>query len=199
MGGSCHGYVEARYRLHALRLKLLLKRRAAGKRGDLYKDPCVNLIKKYPFNADAKLNVLKAVLIDVLKGLESCRDVEGFFHRSVYRLAEGVYKFNSIVSNVDSRHYADFKDVPSAISEDLTESAFKILHNLFLRKREQIVSVWVTKSKGQEPLGELNTGSAKFNYLRLKYLKLYVKLAGECGKVKVRRIGMRIFLLSHIF
>lgn len=70
----------------------------------------------------------------------------------------------------------------------MEESAFKILKGLFVKKREQIVSVWVTKSKTLEPLSSINSTSKKFNYLRSKYLKLYVELSRQLGKLGALKI-----------
>lgn len=99
-GGSAHGSTEVLYRIHATRLKCLIKgiRRHES---ELLKsqEEALRLAERHWFNAPDNMDETNdqhirdriwQVLSDVVAGLAQCRLNHAFFHRSVYRHAQAL-------------------------------------------------------------------------------------------------------------
>ncbi len=100
-GGSAHGIHEMIYRLHASRLKILL--RAVRKSKDertMAEIEALKLTEMYWYeesndrNIDRKVKEVRervwAVLADIVDCMVYCRREQTFFHRSVYRHAQAL-------------------------------------------------------------------------------------------------------------
>lgn len=153
-GGSAHGIIELIYRLHASRLKVLLKavRKSKDER-NMAEIEALKLTEVYWHDRSNDTNVERkvkdtreriwAVLCDIVECMVYCRREQTFFHRSVYRHAQALLwaplfhdPDGSIKegSNATVPAYKSYK-LRGLSSGSCAASAEAILNSLFDKKR----------------------------------------------------------------
>jgi hypothetical protein len=193
-GGSSHGRAEVIYRLHASRLKCVIK---ALQYPDLVREKSLaeairlasctwyDSANACTFENGRDINdVLWKVSIDIVAALAQCRLDNPFFHRSVYRHAQALMWAPALQSpeagivagsnsTLPTSKCRDFRGLSSATS--CTVSAEVVLSALFEKRRPQLVSVWVTSPKSSpSPFEVINNYTRKYDSLRKKYLSAYI-------------------------
>jgi hypothetical protein len=205
-GGSAHGAVEAVYRLHASRLKCLLSAvdRWEDERDDAELealrlteshwniDPG-NLLDKTPRER------LWIVFADVVEALAKCSQNYSFFHRSVYRHAQALMWAPIVYDPVAGSVAGSLGTVPAAWANSIkglnhtgnaASSATSTLSSLFVKKRAQLVSVWVTGDSTASIFQALNSTVRKYDSLRGKYIAGYI----DCLRLGRKRKELDTFL-----
>ncbi len=97
-GGSAHGILEMSYRLHASRLKSLLRAVRSSKNGrDFAENEALRITELHWFEPDSiqsKDSSIReriwVVLADIIECMAHCRREQPYFHRSVYRHAQAL-------------------------------------------------------------------------------------------------------------
>ena len=198
-GGSSHGKVEIFYRLHSTRLKCLINSIKLYRVRSQAEDEALRLSSKYWFGAKpdefegevtcARERIWQN-LTNIVAALAQCRIDSPYFHRSVYRHAQGICWAPMFVPSDLSPIKGSLEILPSQYSCALrgcnsnmscVESAAGILSVLFDKKRTNLCNVWITKTSNS-PFEEINSSLRKFNYLQTKYLQAYVDCLQLCGK-----------------
>ena len=188
-GGSSHGPIEAFYRLHACRLKILLN--AVCYCPDLRKmaeREAIGLCGRFWFG-DQKSersedkDELWGCLANVIASLVFCRNDNSYFHRSVYRHAQALCWSPRILYDDEWKKQGSLTVLPPHKAASLrgcnsgmpcVESAASVLSVLFDKKRQQMCNVWVTSPVSPSPFEDINAFPRKFNAIRMKYLGAYV-------------------------
>eukprot|EP00536_Pseudo-nitzschia_multiseries_P002255 jgi/Psemu1/251486/estExt_Genewise1Plus.C_300056 len=198
-GGSGHGSTELLYRLHASRLKCLIR---AVSRKEEERDEAVlealRLTEKHRFKElDFPVEALESslneriwiVFADIVNGLAECRKLKPFFHRSVYRHAQALmwspvlYNPSSNKGSMDiipESHSCQIKDLDG--SKPVAFSAESVLGVLFDKKRVQLCAVWVTNSGAASPFQAMNSTVRKYDSLRGKYIGAYLETLRICNR-----------------
>lgn len=100
-GGSAHGIIELIYRLHASRLKVLLRaiRKPQDER-EMAETEALVITEAHWFEqpknptSECKVQNIRervwAILADIVESMVHCRREQSFFHRSVYRHAQAL-------------------------------------------------------------------------------------------------------------
>ena len=157
-GGSSSGTTEAFYRLHASRLKILIRavRRKEDERHPAELEAIRLLLKDQakegeeskddePHNEKYVRNKIWELFGDLATAMAQCRDKDPFFHRSVYRHAQAlllapivndpydrdVYRLGSLGSIPITRAY----HLRGLSSDSCAKSAASIIAALFDKKR----------------------------------------------------------------
>mmetsp|Transcript_18618 Transcript_18618/g.28908 ORF Transcript_18618/g.28908 Transcript_18618/m.28908 type:complete len:1041 (-) Transcript_18618:55-3177(-) len=191
-GGSSHGKTEALYRIHASRLKILIRaiRLPKSDRENAERE-ALRLTTKYWFGGDrpASLDLkdlrdqIWLVLGNVIAAMVQCRIDKPFFHRSVYRHAQALCWAPLFHDPDDTTGLGSFGTVPAHKSSILRgfnsgmsciDCALPILKVYFEKKRPQLCAVWVTSSTSPSPFETLNDSNRKYNALRCKYTGAYI-------------------------
>ncbi|KAL3925682.1 MAG: hypothetical protein SGILL_000238 [Bacillariaceae sp.] len=199
-GGSAHGSTEVLYRLHASRLKILLQ--AVSRRFDELDRAeleALRLTEMHWFSqpkgdaASRKEKHLRDrvwdVFADVVGGLAECRQVQPFFHRSVYRHAQALMW--APVLNDPRSSAGSMNTVPATRSFAIrglnnstpaAVSAGVVMSKLFDKKRSQLCAVWVTTNSESSPFQVLNAAIRKYDSLRGKYITAYLESMNLCNR-----------------
>ena len=207
-GGSSHGSCEVLYRLHASRLKCLI--RAVGCRQDERAQAELEALRltecywyKESDNAgkrsESKIrDRVWNVVVDVVSALVQCRLDFPFFHRSVYRHAQALL-WAPILSDPEGCHSEGCFGTVSAVqacklrglnSSDAPSSAVVVISNLFDKKRPQLCAVWVTSDSSESTFQTINNNVRKYDSLRGKYISAYIESLRLCK----RRDELEVFL-----
>jgi hypothetical protein len=205
-GGSAHGAVEAVYRLHASRLKCLL---SAVDRWEDERDDAVlealRLTESHwnldPGNLSDKTprERLWIVFADVVAALAKCSQDYSFFHRSVYRHAQALMWAPVVCDPLAGSVAGSLGIVPEALASSVkglnhtgnaASCATITLSSLFVKKRAQLVSVWVTGDGTASIFQALNSTVRKYDSLRGKYIAGYI----DCLRLGRKRKELDTFL-----
>ena len=198
-GGSGHGSTEILYRLHASRLKCLIRAvsQNEGEREQAVLE-ALRLTEKYRFKGpEAESNTLGGdlkerlwiVLADIVDGLSECRKLKPFFHRSVFRHAQALMWSPVFFDPSSSKTSMDI--VPAKHSLQITGldcsrpaafSAESVISTLFDKKRTQLCAVWVTSSGAASPFQAMNSTIRKYDSLRGKYIGAYLEALQLCNR-----------------
>ena len=204
-GGSNHGSTEILYRLHASRLKCLIR---AVSRNEEEREQAqleaLRLTESYRFkgsddNAPSKVpkERLWAVFVDVVDGLAECRKLKPFFHRSVFRHAQALMWSPLFYDPSSSKTSKD--NIPAAYGSQIAGldptkpaafSAADVISTLFDKKRSQLCAVWVTNGGAASPFQAMNGAIRKYDSLRGKYIDAYLEALHLC----YRRSEIETFL-----
>mmetsp|Transcript_48884 Transcript_48884/g.101035 ORF Transcript_48884/g.101035 Transcript_48884/m.101035 type:complete len:524 (+) Transcript_48884:1195-2766(+) len=198
-GGSGHGSTEILYRLHASRLKCLIravsKNEYERQQAEL---EALRLTENYHFKqpdpgCDVEGRGLReriwSVYADIVKGLSECRKVKPFFHRSVYRHAQALMWSPIFFDPSSSKGSMD--TVPETHGSQITGldcskpaafSAERLVSLLFDKKRAQLCAVWVTNSGAASPFQAMNSTIRKYDSLRGKYIGAYLEALRLCNR-----------------
>ncbi len=198
-GGSCHGSTEMLYRLHATRLKCLIR---AVSRGENEREQAeleaLRLTESYFFKeAQGEGSTeprppkerLWKVFADIVDGLVECRNLKPFFHRSVFRHAQALMWSPVFLDPSSSKTSMDI--VPLAhgsqiqgldCSKPVAFSAEEVISTLFDKKRSQLCAVWVTNSGAASPFQAMNGTIRKYDSLRGKYIAAYLETLQLCHR-----------------
>lgn len=196
-GGSTHGSTEILYRLHASRLKCLIR---AVSRNEEEREQAeleaLRLTEKYRFKVsddntlgEGPNDRLWAVFVDVVDGLAECRKLKPFFHRSVFRHAQALmwsplfYDPSSSKTSKDTfpaTHGAQLEGLDP--SKPVAFSAMEVISALFDKKRSQLCAVWVTNAGAASPFQAMNSTVRKYDSLRGKYIGAYLEALHLCNR-----------------
>ena len=198
-GGSGHGSTELLYRLHASRLKCLIR---AVSRNEEEREQAeleaLRLTEKYHFKEpDRECNILDndireriwIVFADIVDALSQCRQLKPFFHRSVYRHAQALMWSPVLCDPLSSKgsmdivpatHACRIRDLDS--SKPAAFSAEVVISTLFDKKRIQLCAVWVTNSGAASPFQAINSTIRKYDSLRGKYIGAYLEALHLCNR-----------------
>jgi len=197
-GGSGHGSTEILYRLHASRLKCLIR---AVSRNEEEREQAeleaLRLTEKFYFKEpDAPVAQGKdiqermwIVFADVVDGLSECRKLKPYFHRSVYRHAQALMwspvfydptSSEGSMGIVPATHSRQIKGLDS--SKPAALSAEAVIGALFDKKRIQLCAVWVTNSGAASPFQAMNSLVRKYDSLRGKYIGAYLETLRICKR-----------------
>jgi hypothetical protein len=203
MGGSSHGSIEVVYRIHASRLKILLRAVCQNKEiRRSFEAEALNLISRNwfsePMEADNEqqclnLNGRWEVLVDIVSAFVFCRQEKGLFHRSVYRHAQAIL-WAPIVYEPDADCYPLLTNTegifaqPTALSNVYQDAvcanaAKTVMENIFDKKRTQLCATWL-ESRFHRPFEELNQSEKKFDLVRLKYIAARIELLRVCRDIE---------------
>ena len=207
-GGSSHGKTEALYRIHASRLKILIRaiRRSKCERQDAERE-ALRLTANYWFGDDMPESLeckdlrdqVWFVLGNIIAAMVQCRNEMSFFHRSVYRHAQALCWAPLFHDPDDAAGLGSFGTVPAHKSSILRgfnsgmsciDSALPILNLCFEKKRPQLCGVWVTSSASPAPFETLNDTNRKYNALRCKYTGAYI----DCLRLSQKREYLETFM-----
>ncbi len=194
-GGSNHGSTEILYRLHASRLKCLI--RAVSRNEEEREEAqleALRLTENYRFKPLGDNTMVKdpkerrwAVFADVVDGLAECRKLKPFFHRSVFRHAQALMwspLFFDPVSSKTSMHTVSATHASQIAGLDSTKpaafSALEVISTLFDKKRSQLCAVWVTNGGAASPFQAMNGTIRKYDSLRGKYIDAYLEALHLC-------------------
>jgi len=198
-GGSCHGSTEIFYRLHATRLKCLIRAVSRGenerKQAEL---EALRLTEKYLFkeaeaegsteNSPPKERLWK-VFADIVNGLVECRKLKPFFHRSVFRHAQALMWSPVLLDPSSSKTSMDLVPMKYGsqiqgldCSKPAAFSAEKVISTLFDKKRSQLCAVWVTNSGAASSFQAMNGTIRKYDSLRGKYIAAYLEALHLCHR-----------------
>ena len=198
-GGSGHGSTEILYRLHASRLKCLI--RAVSRKEEEREQAeleALRLTEKYylkepdaPVDAHDKdiQERIWIVFADVVDGLSECRKLKPYFHRSVYRHAQALMwspvfydptSSEGSMGIVPATHSCQIKGLDS--SKPAAFSAETIIGALFEKKRVQLCAVWITNSGAASPFQAMNSLVRKYDSLRGKYIGAYLETLRICKR-----------------
>lgn len=194
-GGSCHGPIEAFYRLHATRLKCLIY--AVDCREDereMAEMEALRLTEMHwyhepgePLTVSSMRDRVWTVLTDVVDGLVKCRLDHCFFHRSVYRHAQALLWAPVLEDPVGQRAAGSMGTVSATRafkirglnSTNAASSAATVMNVLFEKKRSQMCAVWMTAGTGS-PFNLINQTIRKYDSLRGKYISAYLDTLRIC-------------------
>jgi len=209
-GGSSNGIIEAIYRLHASRLKVLLRTvkffygttETAARDAELQ---ALDISDVYWFDAyEAEQMRSKygtnevreriwCILSDVVEAMVHCRQESVFFHRSVFRHAQALL-WAPIIYDPDDDDQWNFSGyLPPMKSLMLRgmnstgtspSSAEAIIQSLFDKKRPQVCAVWVTTPVNPSPFELLNNSVRKYTMLRSKYTSAFIDCICLCNRVE---------------
>lgn len=199
-GGSAHGSTEVLYRLLASRLKCLINAvRSHGDELELAEMEALRLTEKHwNKRPDIGEDELKEkhirdrvwfVLADIVDGLAQCRQIQPFFHRSVYRHAQALL-WAPVLNDPSSRN-GSMGMIPATRSFQIrglnnstpaANSAEVVMSALFDKKRSQLCAVWVTTSTASSPFQVLNNSTRKYDSLRGKYAAAYIESLHLCNR-----------------
>jgi hypothetical protein len=195
-GGSAHGSIEVLYRLHASRLKCLIHAVSRNMEELEHSElEALRLTEKYRFGGESPNSTdsnvrdrIWSVFADVVDGLAECRQVQPFFHRSVYRHAQalmwspvlndpksGVGSMNTVPATRSFAIRGLNNSTPAAVSAGV------IMSKLFDKKRAQLCAVWVASNAASSPFEVLNTSIRKYDSLRGKYITAYLEAMHLCS------------------
>lgn len=199
-GGSSHGKLEAFYRLHATRLKILINAiKYSSKYRQRAQEEGLRLTKEHwygdkPEGFDEGNIPLREkiwqVLENIVAAMAQCRIDSPYFHRSVYRHAQAICLAPMVLDLSDFSDKRSLETLPSHKSCGLrgcnsnmpcVESAAGIMSVLFDKKRTHICNVWITTTSNS-PFEVINSSIRKFNALQTKYLRAYVDCLRLCKK-----------------
>jgi hypothetical protein len=202
MGGSSHGSIEVVYRIHASRLKVLLRAVSQNKKiRRSFEAEALNLIScnwfSEPMAADNEQQCLNLndkekrweVLVDIVSAFVFCRREKGLFHRSVYRHAQAIL-WAPIVYDPDADCHPLLTNtegifaqpgVLSNVYQDVVcaNAAKTVMDCIFDKKRTQLCATWL-ESRFHRPFEELNQSEKKFDLVRLKYIAARIELLRVC-------------------
>lgn len=198
-GGSAHGSTEVLCRLHASRLKILLQ--AVSKsldELDCAESEALRLTEQHWFSKPEGDTICRKqrdrrdriwdIFADIVGGLAECRQLQPFFHRSVYRHAQALM-WASVI-NDPGMSSGSMNTVPATRSfairglnnsTPMAVSAGVVMSKLFDKKRLQLCAVWMTTSSESSPFQVLNTTIRKYDSLRGKYISAYLEAMNLCG------------------
>lgn len=199
-GGSAHGSTEVLYRLVASRLKCLID--AVSSHEDeleLAEMEALRLTEKYwvkkPECGEDGLKEkhirdrVWMVLADIVDGLAQCRQIQPFFHRSVYRHAQALMWSPALNDPLSRKGSLDM--VPATRSFQIrglnnstpaANSAEVVMSALFDKKRSHLCAVWVTTSTASSPFQVLNNSTRKYDSVRGKYVAAYLESLHLCNR-----------------
>ena len=186
-GGSSHGSTEVLYRIHASRIKCVIRAlRHQTTNLELAKAEAIRLTSHHRFRSPEETHkgeseniTLSDILLDAIEGLQDCRKNHSFFHRSVYRHAQARL-WLSAAGYMPTQE--EGVDCPGKIDDLAKTEAFDIMHVLFEKRRPQLCSVWLTSSTYPSLIESTNTSCRKYDFLRGKYIGAYVQLLRLCEK-----------------
>jgi len=205
-GGSSNGIIEVIYRLHATRLKVLLRsmnfhaddRIAAEMEGlavvENYwfdKSEVERTCPNYP--KEEYKERLWFVLSDIVAAMAHCRQERPFFHRSVFRHAQALLWAPIFFDPDDDNNWRLMGCVPPTKSLMLRgmnsggpspNSSIAVMQLLFDKKRAQICSVWVTTPAIPSPFEMINDSTRKYTALRSKYTSAFIELNRLCNRTE---------------
>jgi len=195
-GGSSHGAMEALYRLHATRLKCLIRAVQFYDSGrELAEAEALRLTEPFPFSqrggeGSSVRDRVWNVVVDVVSAMIHCRARHSFFHRSVYRHAQALMWAPILCDPVANWKEGCFGQVPALMalkmrglnSESAVESASGVIRALFDKKRAQLCAVWVTSAGAESAFQRINVEVRKYDYLRGKYISAYLSCLELCSK-----------------
>ena len=198
-GGSNHGSTEILYRLHASRLKCLIRAVSRNeKEREQAELEALRMTEKYRFKeAEAESNAvgkdlrerLWMVFADIVDGLVECRKLKPFFHRSVFRHAQALMwspvlfdpsSSKTSKDTVPATHGGQIRGLDS--SKPAAFSAEDVISTLFDKKRSQLCAVWVTNSGAASPFQAMNSTVRKYDSLRGKYIGAYLEALHLCNR-----------------
>lgn len=203
-GGSSHGLWEVIYRLHATRLKTLLRFvKLSPKKRSCAEIEALRLTEEYWYDDIAKKvdssvqgvrQRLWNVFCDIVMALSQCRKEHPFFHRSVYRHAQALLWAPIFLENIDEEglRKGSLMRLTATQCQNLigmddgktcAENAKHILEVLFEKKRSQLCAVWLTTPARPNVFEFLNDFNRKFNSLRWKYCKGYIDCLRLCKDI----------------
>jgi len=201
-GGSSHGKLEVLYRLHATRLKCLIaavqhketdREKAQLEALKLANHDWYNKSNSLEIDEKTEISEIQwKVLADTVAALAQCRLNQHFFHRSVYRHAQALMWAPVFLDPSTGYVKGSLGEIPASKSHLLrgldsatgcAYSAEIILASLFDKKRNQLVSVWITNvSSSPSPFEVINGSVRKFDTLRGKYLQAYTETLKLCRR-----------------
>ena len=209
-GGSSHGDEEKYYRLHATRLKVLLraikscyylnrKENNNTLRINLLKSEVLQILANDGFDGEQQacattvtmptVKKLWKIALNIIESLAKCRKHHSYFHRSIYRHAQALLWLPFIYNDSNIYEMAKTglpKEEVANISglnttSGVVPSALSVLRCLFEKKRVQLCAVWVTcRPSSTTPLELINDSSRKFDALRMKYIGAYIDCSTLC-------------------
>lgn len=198
-GGSAHGPGEVLYRLHASRLKCLI--RAVDRKEDEREHAeceALRLTECHWFTKQdeaAKPQDIRdriwSVLADIVSALAQCRLDQPFFHRSVYRHAQALMWAPVLCDPVGERANGSFGMVPATrafklrglnFSTNAASSGMVIISTLFEKKHSQLCAVWVTATGSASTFQTINNAVRKYDSLRGKYIGAYLDCLRLCNR-----------------
>ena len=198
-GGSGHGSTEILYRLHASRLKCLI--RAVSQNEDDREEAqleALRLTEKYCFKeSDPESSTVGKDLgeriwktfADTVDGLAECRKLKPFFHRSVFRHAQALMWSPVFFDPSSSKRSTDIIPITHGsqirgldCSKPAAFSAEDVISKLFDKKRSQLCAVWVTSSGAASPFLAMNGTIRKYDSLRGKYIGAYLETLQLCRR-----------------
>ncbi|GAX12039.1 hypothetical protein FisN_8Lh139 [Fistulifera solaris] len=196
-GGSSHGSAESVYRLHASRLKCLIRAlKTHEDLRDLAEQEALRIVECFWYakepDFDPQLNVRDRVwnvLVDIVTAMAQFRHDFPYFHRSVYRHAQALMWAPIFHDPVGQRSSGSLGTVPAAKASRLrglnyltnaAYSGFMVMSSLFEKKRQQLCAVWVTRDSSESAFSALNSSIRKYDSLRGKYTNAYLESLCLC-------------------
>jgi len=199
-GGSAHGSGEVLYRLHASRLKCLIRavdhkedERESAELEALRLTECHWFIANHDEKVDSEgvRDRVWYVVADVVSGLAQCRLNQPFFHRSVYRHAQALMWAPVLCDPIGERVNGSLGMVPATrafklrglnFSTNAANSGMSVISTLFEKKRAQLCAVWVTSTGASSTFQTINNTVRKYDSLRGKYIGAYLDCLRLCQR-----------------
>ena len=177
----CSHQYYALYRMHAIRLKLLLKT-MVPEFNDSYR-PILVLVSNHMYDKNIAVDLSHlydarvSLYLDCLKAMERILEKDKYFHQAAYMLAVGVNESSLLVNPLISD--SNRARISSRTGPRAAQAIFE--KYLFDKRRPQVVNVWVNDSSatGTELLRENYQRRQKFNAYRVKYFNFYLQLLEE--------------------
>lgn len=199
-GGSAHGTAEIFYRLHASRLKCII--RAVDFREDEMNSAELEALRlsegswftqreETTLPPEGVRDRVWCVLADVVSALAQCRLDQPFFHRSVYRHAQALMWAPVLCDPVGERANGSLGMVPATrafklrglnFSTNAAHSGAVVISSLFEKKRAQLCGVWVTSTSSSSTFQTINNSVRKYDSLRGKYVGAYIDSLRLCNR-----------------
>lgn len=198
-GGSSHGSAEPLYRLHASRLKCLVRavNLSQGLR-DLAELEALRITECFWYtkepDLDGQLSIRDRVwnvLVDIATAMAQFRHDFPYFHRSVYRHAQALMWAPVFHDPVGQRSNGSLGTVPAVKASKLRGlnystnaacSGVVVMASLFEKKRQQLCAVWVTRDSSESAFSALNSSIRKYDSLRGKYTSAYIESLRLCDR-----------------
>lgn len=196
-GGSSHGSAEPLYRLHASRLKCLVRAiNWCESTRDLAELEALRITECFWYakepNPDDQRSIRDRVwdvLVDIVTAMVQFRHDLSYFHRSVYRYAQALMWAPVFHDPVGQRSNGSLGKVPAVKASKLRGlnystnaacSGVVVMASLFEKKRQQLCAVWVTRDSSESAFSALNASIRKYDSLRGKYTCAYIESLCLC-------------------